>query len=82
MPMLKRSTVLQAESRLGSRCTEMRRQFNAQLRRMGCKPLTLEELIGGRLYTGPMYVKCTTVALEPMAFARASAAAAACPFLR
>lgn len=34
------------------------RERNQRLQRVGCAPLVSEELIGARLYTGPMFKKC------------------------
>jgi len=48
---------------------EMEEQCNVKLRAASHSELILEELVGGRLYTGPMYIKYNTVlrakTLEP-----------------
>ena len=41
----------------------MEEHCNCTLRAKGHSELILEELIGGRLYTGPMYIKYNTVLL-------------------
>ena len=43
----------------------MEKQCNEKLRKDGHSEMIREELVGGRLYTGPMYVKFNTVLRTP-----------------
>ena len=43
----------------------MEKQCNEKLRKDGHSEMIREELVGGRLYTGPMYIKFNTVLRTP-----------------
>ena len=49
------------EEMLMAMMDQMEEKCNSKLRLSGHSEMILEEMIGGRLYTGPMYIKYNTV---------------------